>query len=156
MGKRCEERGFSRVGRAIESNDLVFLQGWLLGSFEVLVSEVQMAQWITKPSDFSLWDWWDNSWRAWFKRRLQDAGYLQPGGKEPPPIRCGCELHIGFIGIEESPEMLERLRREPGPVPETIATPGMTRTNQKLQPIDRVAARVTDWVEKTDSTEPDM
>jgi len=51
-------------------------------------------------------------------------------------------LHVFFLSIEETPEMLSRLPEE-GSEKSGPTTPGISRTNRKPKPIDRTAQRVT-------------
>lgn len=85
--------------------------------------------------------WWDGSWFSWFKNRLAAAGLLPCGRDDRAAVWLGVPLHVFFVSLEETPEMLVRLRNEPvaaGPGP---ASPGIGRRGT-VGPIDRVAARV--------------
>lgn len=66
-------------------------------------------------------------------------------------VQCGCRsdffgrltvaLHIGFLYLEETQEMLERLRGEPQQAPKLPGTSKVFSTQVKPRPIDRTAAR---------------
>ena len=58
-----------------------------------------------------------------------------------------CQLHVAFIGIEETEEMLEILRR-PDPTEDAprLATPQIGNSNHYLSPINRTARAVAQGI----------
>jgi hypothetical protein len=87
----------------------------------------------------------DSIWMA-LKKRLGDAGETRGRAREGREPRPTCRLHVGFVCLEETPEMLVRLRNE-REKPEAAAFParsGVWKAAQirSVRPIDRTAWRV--------------
>lgn len=58
-----------------------------------------------------------------------------------------CQLHVGFICIEETEEMLEALRKPDQEAPPNgLATPKISSSNHFITPINRTAAAVAAWI----------
>lgn len=89
----------------------------------------------------------ENSFSSWLKLRLMELGIFRPGhnlfSKE---VRLQpCELHLGFLSLPETEEMLIRLRLEAMSTEEAAVARsklGKVLGVQNVQPIDAVAARV--------------
>lgn len=81
---------------------------------------------------------------CWAKNRLLDAGYFRPGRCEFNDSAVTATLHIGFLSIKESPEMLERLKNErteePSPARSKFAS---LVKKYAVSPIDATASRVS-------------
>lgn len=132
---------FGPASQAMRRHDWPWVAGWLSGRFGVDVS----ANWIAsnKPKNGFGSCWSDGSWAMWWKRRLELAGLFRTARPSLNTFDLyGVPLNIGFIGIEETEEMKQRLPEKDGKPVNRIATPGIERTMQKPTPIDRVAARV--------------
>lgn len=90
--------------------------------------------------------WADDTWVMWIKNRLATLGVLD-GGQSPAPIEhTTAVLHVGFIFIIETEEMLSRLRanEETGKaIHAQFARSKLASTNEIVRPIDRVASRVS-------------
>lgn len=81
--------------------------------------------------------------RMWFKNRLISCGVLVAGCKGILPGQIFVPLHIGFLHLNETPEMLARLAEKPSLEEESkVARSKVFKTAQILRPIDRVALRV--------------
>jgi hypothetical protein len=81
---------------------------------------------------------------CWVKNRLLDAGYFKPGRQCHDDSVVTAILHVGFLSLPESPEMLERLKNEPRDAP----APARSRFANCVQkyavaPIDATAGRVS-------------
>jgi len=85
--------------------------------------------------------WSDCSWACWFKSRIQEYKRFSWGSVGYLPEITTATLHVGFLWLEETPEMLARLS-EPGVMASTVSRSKITETQRVIQPIDRVAARV--------------
>lgn len=125
--------------RAVQGRDWGAAAALVSARFGVAVD----AEWVRGVVSLSLVErsWWDGSWFSWFKNRLAAGGLLPCGRDDRAAVWLGVPLHVFFVALEETPEMLVRLRNEPvaaGPGP---ATPGIGRRGT-VGPIDRVAARV--------------
>lgn len=90
------------------------------------------------------WDCWSEASRlVWLKQRVAETGALRAGEKGAPPVRITSPLHVGFLYLEETDEMLTRLRNEVvSPEPALPTTSRIFSSNLVPTPIDRVAARV--------------
>jgi hypothetical protein len=89
-------------------------------------------------------DYADDDWRMWFSSRLEEVKKWPPcGGQLSVTFNdYGCPLHVFFISLEETDEMLARLHHDPEKKKGGPSTPGIERTEIVLQPIDRVASLV--------------
>jgi hypothetical protein len=88
--------------------------------------------------------WSDESWFMWFRNRLSAHGHFR--ALENPPLvdSLPVTLHVFFIYLEETPEMLARLNRYEGKE-KRKKLPGQSKiftTNLKPVPIDRTAFNV--------------
>lgn len=84
----------------------------------------------------------DDCLMMWIRNRLDELGCFGFGCNPQPNDNLPVELHIGFLSIEETDEMISRLRNEP--VEQGIATTSkIFSTSLVPSPIDKVAARVT-------------
>jgi hypothetical protein len=125
--------------RAIDRLDVAWIVGWLSGRFEIDVSAEWVASILRNRSlpTYNL----DGPWSMWWKVRLEEIGSFPHGSK----AYCGLilnELHVFFVGIEETEEHLEFLRNE-GPLKDGLAvTSAISRTETMPLPINRVASRV--------------
>lgn len=86
----------------------------------------------------------DNSLLMWVKARLNRDGKLNLAHQPPPQISILVEMHIGFLFLEETPEMLARLPEtsEGTLMPSQTARSKVFSTPLYPHPVDRVAARV--------------
>lgn len=82
----------------------------------------------------------------WLKNRMEECGYFKPLiGCATTDIRMGCEMHVFFIGIEETEEMLQRIMTpdETADRRDRIARSKIGKTQLKdIFPIDANAAAV--------------
>lgn len=88
--------------------------------------------------------WWgDGVWMIWLKNRLSEVTQFPAKPDANQEIRFTCEMNVGFTQIEETPEMLCRLRNEKV---NSDANESRSRVNKSLaefiEPVNRVAARV--------------
>lgn len=130
------------LGLAMAARDAGFIAGWVSGKYGATVTRewvwlrLSRARFPGYTRGYS-----DGSWASWWKRRLEEDGRFESGGTPPEPIDFVTELHVGFVAIEETAEMLARLAGEKaeagGP-----ATPAIERVMTRPQPIDRTAAIV--------------
>lgn len=156
---------------AVLRKDAAFVAGWLTGRWMLEVTVERAARWIAEmwrrieaenqwrasqnlPPARLVSEWTGGSYDLWFRSQMtKEGGYnvnQQPDGSVkgkyalPENERFHVVLHVGFINIEETEEMLALLRA-PDPTMPTgngPATPGIARTEVKVQPIDRTAAKV--------------
>lgn len=133
------------VERANRNGNWDWLAEWVSRRFNVFVN----ADWIymNRPA-LRLPHWSDGSWAMYYKAQLIEQGRIGHGqdGAEPlPPVCLKVVMHCFFLCVEETPEQLARLR-----VRDTsddlaklgVQTPGIERTQEMPQPIDRTAAKV--------------
>lgn len=85
----------------------------------------------------------DDCFVMWLKNRLVEIGAFKNGFGEKAfiPDVVTATLHIAFLYIEETEEMLARLP-EKGQTKEAVAQSKVFQTTKIIHPIDRVAARV--------------
>jgi len=81
---------------------------------------------------------------CWVKNRLLEAGYFDVGRNSPAGGGITAILHIGFLSLPESQEMLQRLKNER---PED-SSPARSRFSKAVKkyavaPIDATAGRVS-------------
>jgi|688.fasta_scaffold107683_8 hypothetical protein len=81
---------------------------------------------------------------CWVKNRLLDEGYFKPGGQCHDDSFVTAILHVGFLSLPESPEMIARLKNELAEEP----SPARSRFANSVQryavsPIDATAGRVS-------------
>lgn len=81
---------------------------------------------------------------CWVKNRLLDAGYFKPGRQCHDDSFVTATLHVGFLSLPESPEMLARLKNE-RPEASSPARSRFANSVQKyaVSPIDATAGRVS-------------
>ena len=98
----------------------------------------------------------------YIKNRLGEAGLLAPGQKDFTQDKFFCSLHVGFLFLEETEEQLTRLRgEEHGQTTkaylrsirpeedESLPTRSrIFRTQEVIQPVDRMAIRVAPGFQK--------
>lgn len=81
---------------------------------------------------------------CWVKNRLLEQGYFDPGRNTPPCGGITAIMHVGFLCIRETPEMLDRLknerREEPAPARSRFAS---AINMYAVSPIDATAGRVS-------------
>ncbi len=87
--------------------------------------------------------WSAGTWMTWLKNRMVDSHYFErffPSASVVTDYVVG-HLHIGFIGIVETPEMLARLP-EGRPAASKTARSKLGHTAEVVTPINRLAALV--------------
>jgi hypothetical protein len=87
-------------------------------------------------------DWADDTVFMWLKNRVADL--LKPGC-ECNAIEFSVPIHVGFVFVFETPEMVKRLQNELDPLASmaSIARSKISGTNlAEINPVDRVAVRV--------------
>lgn len=87
----------------------------------------------------------ESSWQLWLKNRLDEMGVCTAHRTGQPDATSvtSAVLHIFFLYLEETEDMLERLRREPVGTESQTARSKLAKTNQKnVRPIDKTAFRV--------------
>lgn len=85
--------------------------------------------------------WSESTWLMWFKNRLAHHGYFHHSGRYQIPGSTAV-LHVFLLYVEETPEMLERLRKEKTTEEAKPARSRITDTLEVITPIDATAARV--------------
>lgn len=140
------------ASRAIESGEWSWVSGWLAGRLGIAVT----ADWVEAntpklPNGSRVSGYWysDGSWETWFKSRMRDQGMFGTVFRGTVFGRLTCELHVGFLSLEESAEHMENLRREDKTKIRTGPdTPGIERREATKGPVNRTAARVMPKREK--------
>lgn len=139
------------VQAAYDRSDWAWLAGWITGRFGAEVS----AKWVEArqpklAKHFDDPNWSDGSWAMYWKTQLIKAGHFGTVGYRESDFLTAvtATLHVGFVSIEETPDMVEVLRRpelayDPDAAKRGLSTPGIARTLHSPEPIDRVAKRVT-------------
>lgn len=131
------------LSRAIERFDVQFVRGYLASRLESEYTEREIEGLILsahkKGGKTFDTDWSDSTWVCWIRNRLAPRFER----RELTEIKFLCELHIGFLCLEETPEMLLRLH-EGGKMEPSAARSKISKSLlERLEPIDRVAARVS-------------
>ena len=147
--------------KAVDKKDASYIKGWLEGSLDIDISW-EHAELLTNQ----VYEWKQEKgipgdWRMWLKKRLEALGYFPCGFSRPQPIYLPTILHVFFVSVNETPDMLATLRN-PGKFDEEqqkkmeeyfdwvdwdddlprLATPAIERTSLVLRPVDRTAAKV--------------
>jgi len=90
--------------------------------------------------------WSESSFACWCKIQAIKLGlFAEPGKRALDGDVVTAVMHCFFIGLEETPEMLERLRRSELVVAADRNNPARSKISEQvevLRPIDRTAARV--------------
>ena len=87
---------------------------------------------------------WHNSAgpAMWIKNRLGELGQIpRCDGNEVPTAETAI-LHCFFIHLQETQEMLARLRNDKSNIASAVARSKISSTQQHIEPIDAVASRV--------------
>lgn len=130
------------VERATNLCNWGFVAGWILGQWDIHVG----ADWVKEVHARKIrgqQHWSDGTWALFWKTQLIEAALIAGAGSQGgPTITVPVPLHIFFLWLEESPEMLARLRRPDHTKPAGPSTPGIERVMTNPQPIDRTAALV--------------
>lgn len=125
-----------------------WVAGWIAGrqGFEVPIETIRLWLFDMQPViRFRVrFDGMTDSFcDLWLRARMTEHNvYPHGSGSISARINLPVELHIGFLFIEETDEMVERLRHDITRLPPTLATPGIERTSQRVHGIDTVARRV--------------
>ena len=146
--------GSNQVAKAMIAKDLPWLRGWLAGRYMVDVSEEWIATQLARKeaveeckSDAYFIEHnnpgltrLDSTCGMWWKNRI-DGRY--PVTDRPQEFgRLTTLMHIFFLHLEETEEMMARLREDKTPIKGGPSTPGIERTVEMPTPIDRTAAAV--------------
>lgn len=154
--------------KAVEEVNVAWVQSYLAGRLMVEVSPEVVWRWLVSALTYLELDyasmcraykvgelnkndpclWSSGSLDLFLRTRLAQEGYFVAGGQGTVRINFPVKLHTGFLGIWETEEQLDLLRRwkpdedKDNEVPR-LATPGIERAYpQKLEGIDAVARRV--------------
>lgn len=85
----------------------------------------------------------DDTVMMWLRNRIDEMGAIWCGKNENGLDHVPVIFHIGFVGVIETDEHLERLRSLSEEIKRLDeARSKISQTNLVIQPIDRVAARV--------------
>lgn len=140
---------------ACKNRDVTFVRGWILGRMMVEVPEDRVEVWIRELSErmdgeeemsrlapqhlIS-----DGTCDLYLKAQMTKEGFFRAGGGVGLKSRLTVTLHTGSLGIIETPEELELLRRNARERISVglVASPGIERTSVRIQPIDATAAVV--------------
>jgi hypothetical protein len=150
---------------AVCRRDAAWIAGYLTGRWMLDVKEDWVCAWLPGILDMigdrdlrryrlvaegkikrnEIWGVSGGTCDLYFRARMTEGRHYEAaeGRKYPPEIRLPVELHVGFVNLYESEEMLEQLRRpDPTKIIGGPATPGIERTDVKVQPVDGNAANV--------------
>lgn len=129
---------------ALMEGDLRFVAGYVSGRFGIEVSEEDAQRWHRLAVTQDLCPYWsDCSTLMWIKNRLSEMGRLTARHEDTPDATITCEMHVFFIGLEETPEMLIRLKGEKSVAVSQVARSKIANTLlADIRPIDAVAASV--------------
>jgi hypothetical protein len=136
------------VERAVKDGDWSWVAGWVAGRFGKAVTTEWCENCCRELTQGRMNGarWSDGSWALYWKTQLINDGYFSSPTVGVETFRLEVPLHVFFLSLEESDEMLQRLKRkEPeddGNKRRKVATPGIERVTTSPEPIDRVAARV--------------
>lgn len=139
------------VRQIIVSQDAELLRVWLLGRFGVDVGAKEANVLAGKAFKHAMelfgHGYEDcDTWALWFSNRLRELHkvfYHGNGDGLSGDRLSSCTFHVFFLSLEESPEMLERLRNENKTAQASVASSKISRTPlATIEPIDRVARRV--------------
>jgi hypothetical protein len=116
----------------------------LESQFGVPVDQDKLSRACFMPSGHFDGSWSEDSVMSWLKIRLLELGAFVAGKNYPAEVSLLTTMHVFFIALEETEEMLANLRHELAEVKSSVARSKIFSTNKRvLEPIDRVAARVT-------------
>jgi len=108
------------------------------------INDVTLERWFCGCNPMLGRDWSASSWDCWFCARLSSndlsKGYGTVDDSKSPVTAI---LHVFFIYLEETAEMLSRLDDEPEVKPPKVTRSKLGPNEPRLvRPIDRVAHRV--------------
>lgn len=89
-------------------------------------------------------DWSQSSFVTWLKIQAIKCGFIErcDGGQMPLEFGPTATMHVFFLHLLESPEMICRLRNERVIAGNGPARSRITNETEIIQPIDATAARV--------------
>lgn len=129
------------VQEAYRRKDWAWIAGWVSARFGVSVSATWAKE--NRPLGRDV-VWSDGSWSMYWKTQIiKDDLFEKPGGRPARFEDLKVPMHVFFLHLEETDEMLTRLRNDNTVVRSGPSTPGIERTVEKPVPVDRVAGRVS-------------
>ncbi len=84
----------------------------------------------------------------WLKNRLGEIDAFRAGCNNNSPEIKTATFHIFFLFLDESQEMIDRLRNGKEEIESEVARSKISKTPNNPQPTDRVARRVTQFSSK--------
>lgn len=133
---------------AVDRADWAWIAGYLLGQFGVKTTIEWCRDTVNPISEPGFTSWSDGSWRMWWKVQLIRANRFATPRNPLDHGRLTTELHIGFLHIEETEEMLRLLAEneyDPDAQKRHVQTSSMDRVMTRPEPVNRVALRVVGW-----------
>ena len=88
-------------------------------------------------------NWSDCSWLCWIKNRLRENKTLVVPHAENTHDKLSVLLHVFFLCISETPEMLTRLRVDPTRPRSQVARSKVSTTQNIISPVNTTAERVS-------------
>lgn len=131
------------IGTAIASQDVAEFSAIINEFYRVFLSEDECREIFSKARSLGAKkvdaDW--GGWIVWVKSRIQPL--IRFGSHQSAKERdVTATLHVFFFNIEESDEMLSRLKGEK-PATSSTARSRITNYQSQLVPVDKTAANVS-------------
>lgn len=130
------------------NRDFAYISGWVSGRFSVDVSEAEVATWFDGAGELGTVrgraNWTDGTWFMWLRNRLDGHKVFRGTATSDADYEfVTAILHVGFIFIVETPEMLMRLNPSTEKKRRSeIARSKLFQLNRTPQPIDKTALLV--------------
>ncbi len=124
------------VQKAVVEEDCQFVANFIRQEFDVVFSENLIPK-MRKVNAV----WSNQTWRLWIKNRLEEKN-LFPNGCNSDFPHFATTFHVFFLQLDETEEMLARLRNEPAEEAKTAKSKIFNPDSRKPIPIDRVAMNV--------------
>lgn len=134
-------------GDAVKGLDVESIGDSLAVRFAVSVDHGDILGWCRAAIDKQIgsFGWKESTWLIWFKNRLSEAGYLSSRADDDAlAFRATARLHVWFLYLRESVEMIAFLQAEGKPRESSVARSRLFASLlRELRPIDKTAWRMS-------------
>lgn len=133
------------IFQALSTSQLDRVQRFVRDTFDLEISASNAAEICARWRKFNPRMVWTTSAgpAIWIKSRLAEMAAFKDVPHSPPEdFDVTAILHVFFLFLEETSDMIERLRNDRTPVESEVARSKVSTTTEKITPVDRVAGRV--------------
>ncbi len=129
-----------KIGKCLRDRDWSKLAEMIRDRFGCSIDLKELSKLCGHPKKWPTDE--DHDTLAWLKIRILDR--LHEGQRVDQEIGFKTELHVFFLFLEETPEMIERLQAAEPETKDCVARSKIFETQLIPSPIDRVAIRCSD------------